>query len=79
MYVTAAVHDSQVKYHELAKWVAKLRSLKTDAHELLFVTDMESGHTGKAGRFDATDENARIIAWLITQTQTALRRRPKSP
>ena len=68
MYVAAALHDSQVKYHEQAKWVAKLRFLKTDGHELLFVTELEAGHTGTAGRFGSIDENAHIVAWLITQS-----------
>jgi oligopeptidase B len=66
MFVTAALHDSQVKYHEPAKWIAKFRAVKTDHHELLFITDMEAGHTGTAGRFGSTDERARIMAWLIT-------------
>jgi oligopeptidase B len=70
MFVTAAVHDSQVGYHEPAKWVAKLRAVKTDSNELLFLTDMEAGHTGTAGRFGSTEEWARIMAWLITQSQS---------
>ena len=63
--VTAALHDSQVRYHEPAKWVARLRATKTDDNELLFLTDMTAGHTGTAGRFGSTDANAQIMAWLI--------------
>jgi oligopeptidase B len=70
MFVTAALHDSQVGYHEPAKWVAKLRAAKTDDHELLFVTDMETGHAGTAGRFGSTRERARIMAWIIGQSES---------
>ncbi|NIG87992.1 prolyl oligopeptidase family serine peptidase [Serratia symbiotica] len=51
MLVTTGLHDSQVQYWEPAKWVAKLRELKTDNHQLLLYTDMDSGHGGKSGRF----------------------------
>ena len=69
MFVTAALHDSQVGYHEPAKWVARLRFTKTDSNELLFLTDMSAGHTGTAGRFGSIEERARIMAWLIAQSQ----------
>jgi oligopeptidase B len=65
MFVTAALHDTQVGYHEPAKWVALLRATKTDSNEILLVTDMVAGHTGIAGRFGESDDNARIMAWLI--------------
>ena len=67
MFVTAALHDSQVFYHEPAKWVARIRATKTNSTELLFVTDMAAGHSGLAGRFGSTAENAQILAWLIGQ------------
>jgi len=51
MLVTTGLHDSQVQYFEPAKWVAKLRALKTDNNILLLDTDMESGHGGASGRF----------------------------
>ena len=70
MFVTAALYDSQVRYHEPAKWVARLRATRIDDNELLLVTDMTAGHTGTAGRFDATDENAQIMAWLIDKAVT---------
>jgi oligopeptidase B len=69
MLVTAALHDSQVGYHEPAKWVAKLRATSTDVRELLFVTDMETGHAGTAGRFGSTQERARIMGWIIGQSE----------
>ncbi|HCR3993581.1 TPA: S9 family peptidase [Morganella morganii] len=52
MLVTSGLHDSQVQYWEPAKWVAKLRKLKTDDNLLLLYTDMEAGHGGKSGRFN---------------------------
>jgi oligopeptidase B len=51
MLVTTGLHDSQVQYFEPAKWVAKIRALKTDNNILLLDTDMESGHGGASGRF----------------------------
>ena len=68
MFVTAALNDSQVGFHEPAKWVARLRATKTDNNELLFVTSMNLGHSGKPGRFGPDEQNARIMAWLIAQS-----------
>ena len=65
MFVTAALHDSQVEYREPAKWVARLRATKTDSNDLLLVTDMTAGHSGIAGRFGSTKENAEIMSWII--------------
>lgn len=66
MFVTAGLHDTQVGYQEPAKWVARLRARKTDRNEILFLTNMEAGHTGLSGRFGAVAERARIIAWLVS-------------
>jgi len=52
MLVTTGLHDSQVQYFEPAKWVAKLRAMKTDKKVLLLKTNMEFGHGGASGRFD---------------------------
>jgi len=51
LFVTTGLHDSQVQYFEPAKWVAKLRAMKTDRNPLLFRTDMAAGHGGASGRF----------------------------
>ncbi len=51
LLVTTGLHDSQVQYWEPAKWVAKLRALKTDDHPLYLKTEMEAGHGGASGRF----------------------------
>ena len=67
MFVTAGFHDSQVSYAEPAKWVARLRASKTDAHDLLFKTDMEAGHGGRSGRLGSIEESAEIMGWLIAQ------------
>ena len=65
MLVTTGLHDSQVQYWEPAKWVAKLRELKTDNHLLLLQTDMDSGHGGASGRFESLKEVALEYAFLL--------------
>jgi len=65
MLVTAGLHDSQVQYWEPAKWVAKLRALKTDNHRLLLKTHMDAGHSGLSGRFQRYKETAFIYAFLL--------------
>ena len=65
MLVTTGLHDSQVQYWEPAKWVAKLRDLKTDSNELLLVTNMDAGHGGSSGRFERFKEVALEYAFLL--------------
>ncbi len=65
LLVTAGLHDSQVQYWEPAKWVAKLRALKTDDHRLLLFTNMEAGHGGASGRFKRYKETAMVYAFLL--------------
>ena len=65
MLVTTGLHDSQVQYWEPAKWVAKLRELKTDENKLLLHTDMDSGHGGASGRFESLKEVAMEYAFLL--------------
>ena len=65
MLVTTGLHDSQVQYWEPAKWVAKLRDLKTDSNKLLLHTDMDSGHGGASGRFESLKEVALEYAFLL--------------
>ncbi len=55
LLVTTGLHDSQVQYFEPAKWVAKLRDMKTDNNKLLLYTNMDTGHGGASGRFDASE------------------------
>jgi oligopeptidase B len=65
MLVTTGLHDSQVQYWEPAKWIAKLRELKTDQNALLFHTNMDAGHGGASGRFEALREVAEEYAFLL--------------
>jgi oligopeptidase B len=64
--VTTGLHDSQVQYFEPAKWVARLRKLKTDKNVLLFKTNMEAGHGGASGRFDYLKDVALQYAFLFS-------------
>ena len=65
MLVTTGLHDSQVQYYEPAKWVAKLRDMKTDNNILLFHTNMDAGHGGASGRFESLKEVAMDYAFLL--------------
>ena len=65
MLVVSGLHDSQVQYFEPAKWVAKLRELKTDDHRLLFDINLDAGHGGASGRFEALREVAKEYAFLL--------------
>ena len=67
MLVTAGLNDPRVTYWEPAKWVAKLRELKTDANELLLKTNMGAGHGGKSGRFEGLRETAEEFAFILAQ------------
>lgn len=65
MYVSTGLHDSQVQYWEPAKWVAKLRTLKTDKNVLYLDTNMDAGHGGASGRFEALKELAKEFSFLL--------------
>lgn len=65
LLITTGLHDSQVQYWEPAKWVAKLRELKTNNKLLLLHTNMETGHGGASGRFEALKEVARDYAFIL--------------
>lgn len=65
MYVSTGLHDSQVQYWEPAKWVAKLRVTKTDKNVLFLDTNMDAGHGGASGRFEALKELAKEFAFLL--------------
>jgi oligopeptidase B len=67
LYVTTGLQDSQVQYFEPAKWVAKLRELKTDRNLILLEVDLESGHSGTTGRFQRYKRTARQYTFLLTQ------------
>jgi oligopeptidase B len=65
MLVTTGLHDSQVQYFEPAKWVAKLRAMKTGNNKLFLYTNMEAGHGGASGRFKFLKDKAREYAFLL--------------
>ncbi len=65
MYVSTGLHDSQVQYWEPAKWVAKLRHLKTGNSLLFLDTNMAAGHGGASGRFEAIKELAKEYSFLL--------------
>lgn len=65
MLVTTGLHDSQVQYWEPAKWVAKLREMKTDNNPLFLHTNMDAGHGGASGRFKRYKEIALEYAFLL--------------
>lgn len=65
LLVTSGLHDSQVQYWEPTKWVAKLRTLKTNQNLLLLHTNMDAGHTGSSGRFQHLKEVAREYAFIF--------------
>ena len=65
MLVRTSLNDSQVGYWEAAKWVARLRALKTDDHVLLLRTNMGAGHGGASGRYDKLRDDAADYAWLL--------------
>ncbi|WP_428332477.1 S9 family peptidase [Novosphingobium sp.] len=69
MLVTAGLNDPRVTYWEPAKWVAKLRELKTDGNMLLLKTNMGAGHGGKSGRFESLKEVAEEFAFILWQLQ----------
>lgn len=65
LYVSTGLHDSQVQYWEPAKWVAKLRDYKTDDNLLFLDTNMDAGHGGASGRFEALKETAKDFTFIL--------------
>jgi oligopeptidase B len=71
MLVTTGLWDSQVQYWEPVKWVARLRSLKTDANPLLLQVDMDAGHGGPTGRFRRLERTALEYAFILDRAGLA--------
>ncbi|MCJ2184139.1 S9 family peptidase [Novosphingobium sp. 1949] len=67
LMVTAGLNDPRVTYWEPAKWVARLRELKTNGNELILKTNMGAGHGGKSGRFESLKETAEEFAFILWQ------------
>ncbi|WP_292629289.1 MULTISPECIES: S9 family peptidase [unclassified Novosphingobium] len=71
LMVTAGLNDPRVTYWEPAKWVARLREVKTDGNELILKTNMGAGHGGKSGRFESLKETAEEFAFILWQLGVA--------
>jgi oligopeptidase B len=69
LLVTTGLHDSQVQYWEPAKWVSKLRALKTDKNRLFFYINMDAGHGGPSARYRRYEEIALQYAFLLDLAQ----------
>ena len=67
MLVTGGLHDPRVQYWEPAKWVARLRATKTDDHLVVLKTEMDSGHSGPSGRYDAWRDEAFVLSFVLEQ------------
>ncbi|MCZ6903837.1 MAG: prolyl oligopeptidase family serine peptidase [Rickettsia endosymbiont of Ixodes persulcatus] len=65
LFITCGISDPRVGYWEPAKWVAKLRELKTDNNPLLLKINMDTGHTGSTGRFDYLKETADELVFIF--------------
>lgn len=65
LMITTSLNDSQVQYFEPAKWVAKMRDLKTNPNMVIFHTNMSGSHGGSSGRFERLKERAREYAWMM--------------
>src|SRR5690606_40466113 len=66
MYITTGLNDPRVAYWEPAKWVARLRALKTDNNLLVLKTNMGAGHFGASGRFNYLKEVAELYAFVLS-------------
>lgn len=71
LLVTTGLHDSQVQYFEPAKWVAKLRDVRTDDNRLLMRVNMDAGHGGASGRYEQYRETAQEFAFLVDLAKPA--------
>ena len=69
IFITTGYHDSQVQYFEPAKWIARLRDKRTNKEPLLMYCNMDAGHGGASGRFEAFKETAMEYAFLISLTE----------
>ena len=67
IYMRTSIHDSQVPYWEPAKYVARLRTLKTDHNPVLLSTNLDAGHGGASGRYDALRERAEVFTFMLVR------------
>jgi oligopeptidase B len=71
LYVTAGLNDPRVGFWEPAKWVAKIRALRTDDAPLVLKTEMDAGHRGPSGRYDAWKDEAQVQAFVLAAVEAA--------
>jgi oligopeptidase B len=69
IFALAGLNDTRVSYHEPAKWIARLRAT-AEGGPFLLKTEMEAGHGGRSGRYDAWHEEALVLAWILQQAGT---------
>ena len=67
LFITAGLNDPRVSYHEPAKWIARIRDVRTNDATLLMWCEMGAGHGGPSGRYDAWREEARTLTFLLTE------------
>ncbi len=65
LYISTGFHDSQVQYWEPAKWIAKIRAMRTNTNQLYLDTNMDAGHGGASGRFEMLKEVAKEYAFML--------------
>jgi oligopeptidase B len=75
IFALGGLNDTRVSYHEPAKWIARLRAV-AEGGPFLLKTEMEAGHGGRSGRYDAWREEAQVLAWIVA---TALSSPPSPP
>jgi oligopeptidase B len=68
VYITAGLNDPRVSYHEPAKWIAKMRAVRTNDATLIMRCEMGAGHGGPSGRYEIWRDEARILAFTLTET-----------
>ena len=73
MYVTTGLNDPRVGYFDPAKWVARMRAMKTDNNVLVLKTNMGAGHFGESGRFNQLKESAALYAFVLDKIGTKVR------
>lgn len=66
LFITAGLNDVRVSYHEPAKWIAKLRAVRTNHETLIMRCELGAGHAGPSGRYDVWREEARVLAFLVS-------------
>jgi oligopeptidase B len=67
LYITAGLNDPRVSYHEPAKWIAKLRAVRTNDATLMMRCEMDAGHGGPSGRYEVWRDEARVLAFVLTE------------